>query len=78
VGRDRRGGERRAAHARAPARVEVVNLRSVACARAWCVEHAPSAMTPDEALAYGRERMRRMRAAPLVVLHPDDERPAEK
>jgi len=35
-------------------------------------------MTPDEALAYGRERMRRMRAAPLVVLHPDDERPAEK
>ena len=57
-----------------PHGVEVVNMRSALFARAWLVEHAPREMTAGEAFAFSRERLAQLRQAPLVLVHPDDER----
>jgi len=61
-----------------PHGVEVINMRSPIFGRAWLVEHAPSAMTPDEALAFSRTRLEQLARTPPVLVHPLDEgyRPA--
>lgn len=45
-----------------PHGIELINMRSPVFGRGWIVEHALRAMTPVEAEAYSRDKLRQLRA----------------